>query len=104
MCRGVAGRSVLGMRSRDRTYTTLLMATGPTFGAIAALYGLTHGLVTQRQNSVLVSVVILSAFVPTMIVQQWFEPELEDVELEETMGEEDLTNVHNRRHEAPVDD
>lgn len=82
------------MRSRDRTYTTLLMATGLTFGSIAALYGLTNHLVTQRQYSVLVTVVILSAFVPTLIAQRWFEPELEDDELEETVGEEDLAIRH----------
>lgn len=80
-----------GMMRRDRAYTTLLMATGLTFGSIAALYGLSNHLVTQRQYSVLVTVVILSAFVPTLIAQRWFEPELEDDELEEEIGEEDLT-------------
>lgn len=85
------------MPSRDRTYTTLLMATGLTFGSIAALYGLTNGLVTQRQYSVLVTVVILSAFVPTVIAQRWFEPELEDDDLEDTVGEEDLAITH-RHH------
>jgi hypothetical protein len=34
--------AAVGMRSRDRTYATRLMATGPTFGSIAALYGLTN--------------------------------------------------------------
>lgn len=84
------------MTVRDRTYTTLLMATGLTFGSIAALYGLTNHLITQRQYSVLVTVVILSAFVPTLIAQQWFEPDLEglDEELEEEVGEEDLSALH----------
>jgi Kef-type K+ transport system membrane component KefB len=94
--------AAFGMSSRDRTYTTLLMATGLTFGSIAALYGLTNDLITQRQYSVLLTVVILSAFVPTLIAQQWFEPELEglDDELEEGAGEEDLTMLH-RRHPRP---
>lgn len=89
------------MNPRDRTYTTLLMATGLTFGSIAALYGLTNHLISQRQYSVLVTVVILSAFVPTLIAQQWFEPDLEglDEELEEEAGEEDLTTLHHtHRH------
>lgn len=86
------------MPSRDRTYTTLLMATGLTFGSIAALYGLTNGLITQRQYSVLVTVVILSAFVPTLIAQRWFEPDLEDDEVEDSAGEEDLAITH--RHKS----
>src|SRR5262249_2380340 len=34
---------------RERAYTTLLMATGLTFGSIAALFGLTHHLISQAQ-------------------------------------------------------
>ena len=59
---------------RERTYTTLLMATGLTFGSIAALFGLTHHLIDQTQYTELVTVVILSAFVPTLIAQQLFQP------------------------------
>jgi Kef-type K+ transport system membrane component KefB len=59
---------------RDRAYTTLLMATGLTFGSIAALYGLTHHLIDKSQYTELVTVVILSAFVPTLIAQQFFRP------------------------------
>lgn len=65
-----------GLASRERTYTTLLMATGLTFGSIAALYGLTNHLVNQAQYTELVTVVILSAFVPTPIAQQFFQPRL----------------------------
>ena len=36
--------AVFKLPRRERTYTTLLMATGLTFGSIAALFGLTHGL------------------------------------------------------------
>jgi Kef-type K+ transport system membrane component KefB len=91
------------MRGRDRTYTTLLMATGLTFGSISALYGLTNGLVTQEQYSVLVTVVILSAIVPTLIAQRWFSPTVEDRELEETVGEEDFVITHHHTGQAPED-
>jgi len=68
---------------RERTYTTLLMATGLTFGSIAALFGLTHGLIDKTQYTELVTVVILSAFVPTLIAQQLFRPTILDTEEEE---------------------
>jgi len=55
-------------------YTTLLMSTGLTFGTISALYGLNAGILTQPQFSVLVTVVILSAVVPTVIAQRFFQP------------------------------
>lgn len=61
---------------RERTYTTLLMATGLTFGSISALYGLTNHLITQAQYSELVTVVIVSAFVPTLLAQQFFQPKV----------------------------
>lgn len=62
------------MPQSERTYTTLLMATGLTFGSIAALFGLTQHLIDQTQYTELVTVVILSAFVPTTIAQQLFHP------------------------------
>lgn len=62
------------MTKREGTYTTLLMSTGLTFGSIAALFGLTHGFITQAQYTVLVTVVIGSAVVPTLIAQRWFFP------------------------------
>lgn len=91
------------LRPRDRAYTTLLMATGLTFGSIAALYGLTNRIITQQQYSVLVTVVILSAFVPTLIAQQWFHPEVDglDDELEETAGEEDLATLRRAARRRP---
>jgi Kef-type K+ transport system membrane component KefB len=82
---------------RERNYTTLLMATGLTFGSISALYGLTHNLISQAQYSELVSVVILSAFVPTLIAQRLFQPALIDAEEEEeALGAEDAGVVHGR--------
>src|SRR5262252_5434911 len=41
--------AVFRLPRRERAYTTLLMATGLTFGSIAALFGLTHGLFNERQ-------------------------------------------------------
>ena len=62
------------MRLREANYTTLLMSTGLTFGTISALFGLQNKIIDQRQYSILVTVVILSAFVPTLIAQKFYEP------------------------------
>jgi Kef-type K+ transport system membrane component KefB len=74
---------------RESAYTTLLMSTGLTFGTISALFGLTHGYtdpagtyrtyINQEQYSILVTVVIGSAIVPTMIAQKFFKPDIEPV-------------------------
>jgi Kef-type K+ transport system membrane component KefB len=55
-------------------YTTLLMSTGLTFGSISALFGLSRGIIDQRQYTILVTVVIGSALVPTWVAQQFFRP------------------------------
>ncbi len=65
------------MRTREANYTTLLMATGLTFGTISALFGLQNKIIDERQYTILVTVVILSAFVPTFIAQRFFQPTLE---------------------------
>jgi Kef-type K+ transport system membrane component KefB len=62
---------------RDGAYTTLLMSTGLTFGTISALFGLTNHLITQAQYTVLVTVVIGSAVLPTLIAQWFFQPAVE---------------------------
>ena len=62
------------MSPREGNYTTLLMNTGLTFGSISALYGLTNGIIDQTQYTVLVTVVVGSAVVPTFIAQTWFLP------------------------------
>jgi Kef-type K+ transport system membrane component KefB len=62
------------MSTREGYYTTLLMSTGLTFGTIASLYGLNNHIIDEFQYTVLVTVVILSAIVPTMIAQTWFLP------------------------------
>jgi len=65
------------MGKREASYTTLLMATGLTFGTISALFGLQNKIIDQRQYTILVSVVILSAFMPTLIAQKFFQPSVE---------------------------
>ena len=59
---------------RESMYTTLLMSTGLTFGTISALYGLSHQFITEEQYAILVTAVILSAVVPTLIAERWFDP------------------------------
>ena len=58
-------------------FTTLLMSTGLTFGTISSLYGLNAGIIDGTQFSLLVTVVVLSAIVPTAIAQRWFSPDVE---------------------------
>lgn len=64
-----------GMVRRDANYTTLLMSTGLTFGTIAALYGLTNHYIDQPTYTILVTVVILSAVIPTLLATTFFEPQ-----------------------------
>lgn len=64
-----------GFGRRRSAYTTLLMATGLTFGTISALFGLTNGYINQSQYTVLVTVVILSAIVPTLVAERYFRPD-----------------------------
>jgi Kef-type K+ transport system membrane component KefB len=63
---------------KKSTYTTLLMSTGLTFGTISALFGYTNGIISQEQYTILVTAVILSAVVPTIIAQKWFQPGREE--------------------------
>jgi len=60
----------------DATYISLLMSTGLTFGTIASTYGLDAGIIDRFQFSVLLTVVIATAIVPTVIAQTWFRPTL----------------------------
>jgi len=68
MCR------IFKMPLRESNYTTLMMATGLTFGSISALFGYNYGYIDQAQYSVLVTVVIASAVIPTIIAQVFFQP------------------------------
>ena len=84
------------MTAREGNYTTLLMSTGLTFGSISALYGLTHGIINQVQYTILVTVVIGSAVIPTFIAQTWFLPKRGvSAEIETSLQEnaEDLQEV-----------
>jgi len=74
---GVYPLSIRYLPAREAMFTTLLMSTGLTFGTISSLYGLRSGIFTQAQFSVIVTVVVLSAIVPTFIAQRWFEPRRE---------------------------
>jgi Kef-type K+ transport system membrane component KefB len=88
--------AAFGIPRKERTYLTLLMSTGLTFGSIAALFGLTNGFIDQSQYSELVTVVILSAFVPTLMAQQLFQPQVVDQEEEEALGAEDVSTIRRR--------
>ncbi len=65
---------VFGYRREAGTYYTLMMSTGLTFGTISALFGLSHGVITEAQYSYLVAAVIGSAVVPTLIANAFFMP------------------------------
>lgn len=73
----------------DSSYLTLMMATGLTFGTIASLYGLTHHFIDAGQYTSLVTVVILTAVVPTLVAQTLFPP-TEEVTEAESGGLEEL--------------
>ena len=60
------------IRGRQAWYTTMMMSTGLTFGSISALFGLTHGYIDRDQYSILVTVVVLTALIPTLIAQACF--------------------------------
>lgn len=61
----------------DSAYIALLMSTGLTFGTIASTYGLMAGIIDKFQFSILLTVVIATAIVPTIIAQTWFRPATE---------------------------
>lgn len=92
---------VFYMGRREAHYTTLLMSTGLTFGTISALFGLTNHIIDQSQYTVLVTVVILSAFVPTLIAQKFFQPTLEAMVEWGRIYSQKINNK-NARHSAPT--
>jgi hypothetical protein len=57
-----------------------MMSTGLTFGSISALFGPTNPIINQAQYTVLLTVVIASAGVPTLIAQIFFHPHFEPLE------------------------
>ena len=64
---------------KTSNYAALLMSTGITFGTISALFGLNNGIISQNQYTVLVTVVILSALIPTIIAEKFFTPSLSEM-------------------------
>ena len=67
------------IRVREAWYTTMMMSTGLTFGTIAALYGYTNGFINRSQYSVLVTVVVMTALIPTLIAQLVFKPRVTEL-------------------------
>jgi len=63
-----------GSPQKEASYTTLLMSAGLTFGAVASIYGLQHGVIDQTQYSILIASIIASAVVPTIIANAYFVP------------------------------
>ena len=61
-------------RAPHAAFTTLLMSTGLTFGTITSLYGLQSGIIDRTQFSLLITVVVVSAIVPTAIAQRFSNP------------------------------
>jgi Kef-type K+ transport system membrane component KefB len=70
-------------------FMTLLMSTGLTFGTISALYGLKAEIIDATQFSLLVTVVVLSAVVPTAIAQTFFAP---------------IADLEHREHPIPAEE
>jgi Kef-type K+ transport system membrane component KefB len=83
------------------SYTTLLMSTGLTFGTISATYGLNAGIIDQAQFSVLVSVVVLTAVVPTAIAQRFFTPEVPHAARKHIGQPQEPTSAGNDRRAGP---
>lgn len=75
-------RYIFKYPSSNANYLSLMMATGLTFGTISSLYGLTHHYINQAQYTALVTVVILTAVVPTTIAQILYNPREEPEEME----------------------
>jgi glutathione-regulated potassium-efflux system ancillary protein KefC len=63
-----------GQPHKDAMYTTLLMSTGLTFGTIASLFGLSHGIIDKSQYSTLVAAIIGTAIIPTVIANSFYLP------------------------------
>ncbi len=83
-------------------FTTLLMSTGLTFGTITSLYGLQAGIIDRTQFSLLVTVVVLSAIVPTAIAQHFFSPTPEQVAAEVDPSERGAPSLARESATEPV--
>ncbi|MCX7737347.1 MAG: cation:proton antiporter [Candidatus Kapabacteria bacterium] len=78
--------------TNEKWFYTLLMSTGLTFGTISALFGLTNGIITKDQYSIIVAVVIASAVIPTLIANKFFLPShlLEKPLIDEELSQEEI--------------
>jgi Kef-type K+ transport system membrane component KefB len=65
---------LFGYRRQADVYYTLMMSTGLTFGTISALFGLSHGIISEAEYSHLVAAVIGSAVIPTLVANAFFMP------------------------------
>jgi Kef-type K+ transport system membrane component KefB len=72
-------------------FITLLMSTGLTFGTISSLYGLNAGIIDKTQFSLLVTIVVLSAIIPTAVAQVFFSP-----------GH--ISDIEHQRHPIPAEE
>jgi glutathione-regulated potassium-efflux system ancillary protein KefC len=77
-----------GSPHKDAMYTTLLMASGLTFGTIASLFGLSHKIIDESQYSTLVAAIIGTAIVPTVIANSLYLPRHLLPESENTTSEQ----------------
>jgi Kef-type K+ transport system membrane component KefB len=59
---------------KEAMYTTLLMASGLTFGTISALFGLSNKIIDEAQYSTLVAAIIGTAVIPTLIANKFYLP------------------------------
>lgn len=82
-------------------YTTLLMSTGLTFGTISATFGLNAGIIDRAQFSVLVTVVVLTAVVPTAIAQRLFTAEVPQAARMHVGQPQPATSAGNDRRAGP---
>ena len=71
-------RSLAGSPRRMRPSPRCSCPPGFTFGTITSLYGLNAGIIDRTQFSLLVAVVVLSAIVPTVIAQRFYQPDAAD--------------------------
>jgi Kef-type K+ transport system membrane component KefB len=86
-----------GVRGRQGWYTTMMMSTGLTFGSISALFGYTHGLLDRGQYSVLVTVVVMTALLPTLVAQIFFRPRSHDLSWGRPVPTEEEARLHAER-------
>ena len=80
-------------------YTTLLMSSGLTFGTIASLFGLSHGIIDKNQYSTLVAAIIGTAIIPTLIANSFYLPRhlLPPPKAEDALGEKSTPEHPPRR-------